>query len=208
MSQRRGPARSRTPEKDIVQDVWQRVSEDYAPFEVDVTTEDPGTAALTRTGSTDQVYGMRALVTAENWCGSGCLGIAYADVFDLVGGAAYQPAWAFSDEVDNDPIQIAESISHEVGHTLALLHDGEIGGSDYFLGHGMWSPIMGAGYGAAHAVEQGRVHRREQQGGRRRGDGRIGHPAARRRPRRHRHPARRQHHRRDRGPCRHRRRSR
>ncbi|MET1060463.1 MAG: fibronectin type III domain-containing protein, partial [Nocardioides sp.] len=135
-------------EQDIVQDVWQRVAEDYAPFEVDVTTEDPGAAALTRSGTADQVFGMRALVTAENWCGDFCLGIAYTDVFDLVGGAFYQPAWAFSDEVDNDPIQIAESITHEVGHTLGLLHDGVVGGDEYFLGHGMWSPIMGAGFGA------------------------------------------------------------
>ena len=134
-------------ERDIVQDVWQRVAEDYAPFEVDVTTQDPGGAALTRTGSTDEVYGMRALVTAENWCGTGCLGIAYTNVFDLVGGAVYQPAWAFSDEVHNDPIQIAESITHEVGHTLGLRHDGD-NTTEYFLGHGMWSPIMGAGYGA------------------------------------------------------------
>jgi hypothetical protein len=135
------------PERDIVQDVWQRVAEDYAPFDVDVTTEDPGTAALTKSGTTDNVYGMRALVTAENWCGTGCLGIAYTDVFDLVGGAVYQPAWAFSGEVDNDPIQIAESITHEVGHTLGLRHDGD-NTTEYFLGHGMWSPIMGAGYGA------------------------------------------------------------
>ena len=134
-------------EKDVVQDVWQRVAEDFAPFEVDVTTQDPGTAALTRSGTTDQVYGMRALVTAENWCGPGCLGIAYTDVFDLAGGAVYQPAWAFSDEVANDPIQIAESITHEVGHTLGLFHDGDPT-TDYFLGHGSWSPIMGAGYGA------------------------------------------------------------
>ena len=191
-------------EKDIVQDVWQRVAEDYAPFEVDVTTQDPGTAALTRTSATDQVYGARALVTAENWCGTGCLGIAYTDVFDLVGGAVYQPAWAFSDEVDNDPIQIAESISHEVGHNLALLHDGD-STTDYFLGHDMWSPIIGRRLRRAHPVVQGRVRRREQQAGRRRGDGRIGHPAPRRRPRRHAHAAGRQHHRRDRAAHRHRR---
>ena len=135
-------------EQDIVQEVWRRVAEDFAPFEVDVTTQDPGSAGLTRSSSADQVYGMRALVTPENWCGPGCLGIAYFDVFDRVDSDFFHPAWAFSDEVDNDPIQIAETISHEVGHTLALDHDGQIGGSPYFPGHDMWSPIMGAGYGA------------------------------------------------------------
>ena len=145
-------------ERDIVQDVWQRVAEDYAAFEVDVTTEDPGTAALTRSAAADRVYGMRALVTADNWCGTGCLGVAYTDVFDLVGGAAYQPAWAFSAEVDNDPIQIAESISHEVGHTLGLFHDGD-NRTEYFLGHGMWSPIMGAGLGALTQWSRGEYTR-------------------------------------------------
>ena len=143
-------------EKDIVQDVWQRVSEDYAPFEVDVTTQDPGLAALTRANPADQVYGMRALVTEDTWCPPGCLGVAYVDVFDRVDPSAYtQPAWAFSGEVDNDPIQIAESITHEVGHTLGLKHDGEVGGDDYFVGHGMWSPIMGYGYGALTQFSKG-----------------------------------------------------
>ncbi len=144
-----GSAAFTEAEKDIVQDVWQRVAEDYAPFQVDVTTQDPGLAALTRSSSADQVYGMRALVTAENWCAPGCLGVAYVDVFDRIDATGFtQPAWAFSGEAGNDPIQIAESISHEVGHTLGLLHDGERSGSEYFLGHGMWSPIMGAGFGA------------------------------------------------------------
>ena len=36
-----------------MQDAWQRVAEDYAPFDVDVTTEDPGAAAIDRTGPGD-----------------------------------------------------------------------------------------------------------------------------------------------------------
>ena len=33
---------------------------------------------------------------------------------------------------------IAECVSHEVGHTLGLQHDGRADGDDYFLGHGNW----------------------------------------------------------------------
>ena len=171
-----------------------------------MTTEDPGTAALTRTSATDQVYGMRALVTAENWCGGGCLGIAYVDVFSLVGGAVYQPAWAFSDEVDNDPIQIAESISHEVGHTLGLHHDGDDRRQRLLPGPRHVEPDHGRGLRRAHPVVQGRVHQRLRETGRRRGDGGVRqHAPACRRPRGDAHPARRQHHRRDRAPHRHRR---
>ncbi len=44
----------------------------------------------------------------------------------------------------------AEAISHEVGHTLGLSHDGRITPSEgYYAGHGSgdtgWAPIMGVG---------------------------------------------------------------
>ena len=29
-------------EREAIQTIWQRVAEDYAPFDVDVTTQDPG----------------------------------------------------------------------------------------------------------------------------------------------------------------------
>lgn len=44
---------------------------------------------------------------------------------------------------------VAEAISHEVGHTLGLSHDGT-SSSGYYYGHGSgetsWAPIMGVGY--------------------------------------------------------------
>ena len=48
-----------------MQEVWLEVAEDYAPFDVDVTTQDPGQAAITRSGSSDQVYGAVAQVTND-----------------------------------------------------------------------------------------------------------------------------------------------
>lgn len=138
-------------ERDIVQSVWQRVSEDFAPFSVDVTTEDPGSDALRRSADGDDLYGMRVVITPSNEvqeavCPSGCGGIAYLNVFDYVhlsGNASLQPAWVFSDMLSNAPKYIADAASHEVGHTLALLHDGtrELG---YYRGQGSWGPIMGS----------------------------------------------------------------
>ena len=44
---------------------------------------------------------------------------------------------------------VAEAISHEVGHTMGLLHDGSAT-TAYYTGHGSgatgWAPIMGVGY--------------------------------------------------------------
>ena len=36
-----------------IQAMWRQVAEDFAPFDVDITTEDPGQAAISRSGSSD-----------------------------------------------------------------------------------------------------------------------------------------------------------
>lgn len=131
-------------ERTIIQEVWQQVAEDFAPFDVDVTTADPGDAGIVRSSSGDQVFGTRALITPSNsavanTCGE-CVGVAYVDVFDEVGGSA-QPVWVFP-QFYNETKGIAETISHEVGHNLALRHDGD-SQEAYHAGHNSWAPIMG-----------------------------------------------------------------
>ena len=139
-------------ELDVVQEVWARVAEDYAPFNIDVTTQDPGTAALMRSSSEDAAYGMRAAVTTDPnmrtvLCGN-CAGIAYVGVYDVVRtDSYYQPAFALPKDTYS-AAQVAEIVSHEVGHTLGLSHDG-LGASAYYqdsTGTKIWAPIMGAGY--------------------------------------------------------------
>ena len=139
----------------VVQEVWQRVAEDYAPFDVDVTTQDPGPAAITRSGTDDQVYGTRAQITGDvrahqDLCGNQyCTGVAYIGVFDEPREhAKLQPAWVFTAYYD-DASAIAETVSHEVGHNLGLDHDDKAGDDfdGYYSGHANWSPIMGSGPG-------------------------------------------------------------
>ena len=145
--------------------MWQRVSEDFAPFDIDVTTQDPGAAAITRSGTGDAVYGTRALVTDATEIAStcGCGGIAYIGTFDEASSHAfYQPAFVFAPAQFDDAKNIAEGVSHEVGHNLGLHHDGTVR-RRVLRGPG----IVGADHGRelrpAHlAVEQGRVHRRQQ----------------------------------------------
>ncbi|WP_243059352.1 fibronectin type III domain-containing protein [Nocardioides sp. SR21] len=132
-------------ERTLIQEIWQRVAEDFAPFDVDVTTEDPGTAGIVRSGAGDQVFGARALITPSNavdqLCDGDCVGIAYLDVFDQVGGDS-QPVWVFPQYYEDNAKGIAETVSHEVGHNLDLEHDGN-SQEGYDSGHAPWAPIMG-----------------------------------------------------------------
>lgn len=138
------PTTFNTEEQTIIQQIWLRVAEDYAPFDVDVTTEYPGEAALTRSNSADNNYGIRALVSPISSYIGNYGGIAYVGVFDSTGDN-YKPALIFPEKLSNSEKNIAEAISHEVGHTLGLSHDGT-STKEYYSGQGNWAPIMGTGY--------------------------------------------------------------
>jgi PKD repeat protein len=138
-----------TQEQDAIQYIWQRVAEDFAPFDVDVTTQDPGDDAIFRSASTDLIYGTRAVISPTNFTGSNIGGIAYVGVFNYV-GSTYQPAFVMTSGLGNSEKNIAEATSHEVGHNLGLNHDGKTNAdgttTTYYAGHGDWAPIMGNSY--------------------------------------------------------------
>lgn len=137
-------------EKQLVQEAWAVVAEDYAPFEVDVTTEDPGARAMVRDSPSDPTYGTRVLITPSEdpfakICNSSCGGVAFLSVFDRVGSYT-QPAWVFPQALGDTAKAVGEAASHEAGHNLGLAHDGT-STEGYYRGHGNWAPIMGVGYG-------------------------------------------------------------
>jgi len=133
-----------------IQDVWRRMAEDFAGFDVDVTTEEPTSAQLLKTAGNDTSYGMRVIFGRDqNNTGAG--GIAYLNSFGAPRGANQTdiPCYVFADS-NADAKFMTEAGSHEVGHTVGLFHDGATGGLEYFGGHGTgansWAPIMGVGY--------------------------------------------------------------
>ncbi len=136
-------------EQSTIFEVWQRVAEDYRPFDVNVTTRDPGVEGLRRSSIADPAYGQRMVITPTNFAGqAGVIGLALLNVF---GSNADRAAYVFTEAVPSapDPLYkqrpktIGEAVSHEAGHTLGLEHDGGPTNPAYYDGHGAWAPIMG-----------------------------------------------------------------
>ena len=136
------PASFSAGELSTIQQIWQRVAADYAPFNIDVTTQEPPADWLKRTSLTDVNYGTRAVITSFGPLSSSMGGVAAGGSF---GGLKDTPCFIYNRSLSG----VAEAISHEVGHTLGLTHDG-VGSSEYYYGHGSgetsWAPIMGVGY--------------------------------------------------------------
>lgn len=134
-------------EQAVIKRVWQRVAEDYAPFNIDVTTERPATFT-TRTAHALITRNTDANGAANPSTSAG--GVAYVNVFAGGSYATYRPAWVYCNNLANDDSYIAEATSHEIGHNLGLSHDAKTDGTSYYGGHGSgdtsWGPIMGTGY--------------------------------------------------------------
>ena len=139
-----------TAELQRIQTIWQRVAEDYAAFDVNVTTEAVPLEQITRAGSADDIFGTTVLITSSTGVYScSCGGVAYLGVFDDT-SEFYKPALVFYNQLGGgNEKYVAEAISHEAGHNMGLNHDGTatVG---YYQGHGSgatgWGPIMGVGY--------------------------------------------------------------
>src|SRR4028118_1514117 len=138
-----------TTEVASVEEIWRRVAEDYAPFNVDVTTIDPGNLNAANNirvvigGSWNQWY--------EESGGAG--GVAYLTSWQWSDNT---PVFVFEENLGNGAAKYtAEAISHETGHSLGLQHQSTYDAfgnkiNEYNPGSGSgdtgWAPIMGVSY--------------------------------------------------------------
>ena len=128
------------------------MAEDFIPFNVNVTTQAPANINdLIKSGTGDTRWGVRVAIggSSSDWFGAGAGGVAYINSFNWNSDT---PTFVFDEQLGNgNEKYTAEAISHEVGHTLGLSHDGRISPAEgYYQGHGSgetgWAPIMGVGY--------------------------------------------------------------
>ncbi|MFG6444555.1 Ig-like domain-containing protein [Microbacterium sp. P07] len=133
--------------------VWAVVAEDYAPFNVNVTTTRPSDEALYKTAADDNTYGSHVIVTDS-----------YTDVLPQAanssgvawgGGAGSEflsGAFVFTEGLGGAQATsktVGDTASHESGHNFGLMHDGIEGsttGEYYYPTEGVWAPIMGASF--------------------------------------------------------------
>ncbi|MDM4015527.1 choice-of-anchor D domain-containing protein [Roseiconus lacunae] len=126
---------------ELIQEIWQVVAEDFAPFDVNITTEEPvDLDDLRYNGPGDTRWGSRVVMTKDTFADCSCGGHAYLGSFDDLQD---EPAFVYNGGLNAG----SETVSHEVGHQLGLHHDGN-GSNTYYRGHGSgdtsWGPIMGA----------------------------------------------------------------
>lgn len=129
-----------------ISEVFNRVAEDYRPFQINVTTDS------TRFYSASPGKRMRIIFTSSHeWYGN-------AGGVSMIGSFTWgddTPAFVFTALLGLNASRIAEAGSHEAGHTLGLYHQvvydaNCVQVAEYNPGVGSgqigWAPIMGVGY--------------------------------------------------------------
>ena len=128
-----------------IAEIWRRIAEDFAPFDVDVTTQEP-----TAFGPTVA----RVLVTADTDAAGnampvqGASGVAYVNVWSRSDSySKYSPALVYFNNLGSGVADfVAEAASHEAGHNLSLSHDAT-GSSSYIRRSWQQRRILGPAHG-------------------------------------------------------------
>ncbi len=125
-----------------IEEIWAAVAEDYAPFNINVTTVQPSSFA-------DGVA-LRVVFGGDGaWLGSFVGGVAYKNAFT---NGLSNTVWVFTDNTGYGIAKgAADTASHEAGHAFGLEHQSTYDANgnlvdEYSDGNARRAPIMGVGY--------------------------------------------------------------
>lgn len=127
-------------------EIFNRVSEDYRPFNVNITTDS------TRFLSAPVTNRIRIIVTPTSAWYAGVGGIAYINSFTWGDDT---PGFVFTNRLSGNPKYIADACSHESGHSLGLSHQSKYDSACHLTetynsgvgsGETGWAPLMGNSY--------------------------------------------------------------
>ena len=129
-----------------ITEIFNRVSEDYRPFNINITTDSTVFLAAPLTKR------IRIIVTPTSAWYTGVGGVSYTGSFTWGDDT---PGFVFPDRLANSPKIIAECCTHESGHTVGLSHQSTYSNTctlvdTYNSGVGTgeigWAPVMGNSY--------------------------------------------------------------
>ena len=128
-------------------EIFSRVSEDYRPFNIDITTDSTVFLAAPLTQR------IRIIITPTSGWYTGVGGVSYTGSFTWGDDT---PGFVFPDRLGpNNTKMVAECCTHESGHTVGLSHQAKYDSNcnllaTYNLGAGSgetgWAPVMGNSY--------------------------------------------------------------
>ncbi len=129
-------------ELESIYDIWSRVTEDFAPFNVNVTTVEPPELAPGVPETAANGVAMRISIGGNgSWYGAVVRGVAYINSFT---NSIPNVAYVFSDNSQWP----GDTASHEAGHSFGLHHQSVydqngVKTEENSTGSGDWRPIMG-----------------------------------------------------------------
>ncbi|HZZ44460.1 MAG TPA: hypothetical protein VFE58_16110 [Tepidisphaeraceae bacterium] len=159
-----------TAEQANIDNIWARVAEKYAAFNINVTTVDPAvTAGQASTDAQRQAYydntaqmmhtvigGTGSWVIGSPGTGISVIGVDkgsfYTNGSNNGAGSGYHTDWVFAGPYSSNTSLLGEVVSHENGHGLGLAHQSDFSGTtlvnEYssnsnMIGYGSYAPVMG-----------------------------------------------------------------
>lgn len=154
-----------------IANIWARVAEKYAPFNINVTTVDPAFAAgqagsdAARQAFYDQTpHFMHTVIGGSGaWYGSGGTGVSgirtdqssYSTTTNGGAGSGFHTNFVFAGLMPTNLQALGEVVSHENGHGLGASHQVDVSNSKLInayatnfgaIGNGSYAPVMGSSF--------------------------------------------------------------